>query len=86
MVAAGGSAFVANSASGYINNSTDRNYEISNANGLGVGTYAVYAATKSGDAYVPNSASVSVKVTGLGESCGSEGQRTQWWKVEFRQN
>lgn len=85
-IAAGGNAYVATSAGGFINNSTDRNYEVNNSNGLAPGTYAVYAANAAGDAI---SAAVNVKVMGLEGACGEDGKPTggtQWWKVELRQN
>ena len=86
VAAPSGNAFVATSTGNYINNSTDRNFEISNANGLGAGTYTVFLATKVGNDYIPASGSASVNISPLGDACGSEGNRTQWWKVEFRQN
>lgn len=87
MVASGTNAYVATSAAGFINNSTDRNFEISNANGLGSGTYIVYAAIKVGSDYVPASPSVTVNITPLNDACNKAGDTcTQWWKIEFKQN
>lgn len=87
LVAAGSNAYVATSSSTYIHGSTDRNYEISNVNGMSPGTYAVYATVKVGADYAPVSPSVSVNVTGLSDDCTRAGANcTQWWRVDFKQN
>jgi len=87
MVVSGSNAFVATSAASYINGSTDRNFEISNANGLSAGSYKVYAAVKVGSDYVPVSPSITVNVTALNDACTRVTEScTQWWQIEFKQN
>jgi hypothetical protein len=66
------------SAGGFIGGGTDRNYEISNASGMGAGTYTVVAVDAFGTAVSP---ATQVTVCGMGSaSCA------QWIAVDFQQN
>jgi hypothetical protein len=83
VITSGGAGLVASTTGNFLNNSSDRNFEISSDpryGSLGPGTYTVYVATKVGSDYSQISPSVSVTIRPVG------GGATQWWGIDFRQN
>ncbi|MBI5876128.1 MAG: hypothetical protein HZB53_00640 [Chloroflexi bacterium] len=87
VIAPSGSGLEATTTPNFKTGSTDRNFEVSNADGLTPGTYAVFARIKVGSDYMVVSPSVTVNITPLNDACNKAGDAcTQWWKIEFKQN
>lgn len=76
--AGGNTGLQTTSSGGFIGGGSDRNYEFSNASGMGAGTYTVVAVDALGQAVSP---SRQITVCGMGNaSCA------QWVAVDFQQN